>query len=255
MLYWLFTEGRSLLSALLFPLLMPDTDPADRRQPHSRRGHSPDGKRTQRLQWNSAVHPRKHLCRYPAGTNGVVRRFARRSGGAARTRSPCDQSADTAGHGCAAVHRCAALVSVRAAAGVGGCGRTVRCAQRAAGWRLAARADGSAAPSPGDTRRARFSAFCTPREFRRFRRTDPDGLTLLGAFWGADRRRLDFGAGRFGLSGEDAARGLLALGGPGSGKTQGIILPAIADRMQAGHSLIIADPQGELLRRCCDSPR
>ena len=40
---------------------------------------------------------------------------------------------------------------------------------------------------------------------------------------------------------------MLALGGPGSGKTQGVILPTIADRMQTGHSLIIADPQGELL--------
>jgi type IV secretory pathway TraG/TraD family ATPase VirD4 len=48
------------------------------------------------------------------------------------------------------------------------------------------------------------------------------------------------------LGGEDIARGLLTLGGPGSGKTQGIILPAIADRMLAGHSLIVADPQGEL---------
>ena len=91
------------------------------------------------------------------------------------------------------------------------------------------------------------SHFCTMREFRRFRRFDPDGLMLLGAFWSGDMRRLDFGAGRFCLSGEDAARGILTVGGPGSGKTQGVILPAIADRMQAGHSLIIADPQGELL--------
>ncbi|MBK8139233.1 MAG: type IV secretory system conjugative DNA transfer family protein [Chloroflexi bacterium] len=54
------------------------------------------------------------------------------------------------------------------------------------------------------------------------------------------------GTGRLCLGGEDIARGLLTLGGPGSGKTQGIILPAIADRMLVGHSLIIADPQGEL---------
>ncbi|MBE2270598.1 MAG: type IV secretion system DNA-binding domain-containing protein, partial [Anaerolinea sp.] len=90
------------------------------------------------------------------------------------------------------------------------------------------------------------SHFCTLREFRRFRRADPDGLTLLGAFWGEGRRRLDVGQGTFSLSGEDIARGILTLGGPGSGKTQGIILPAIADRMRAGHSLIVADPQGEL---------
>ncbi|MDX2138845.1 MAG: type IV secretory system conjugative DNA transfer family protein [Chloroflexota bacterium] len=90
------------------------------------------------------------------------------------------------------------------------------------------------------------SHFCTMREYRRFRRSDPDGLTLLGAFWGESRRRLDVGTGRFALSGEDIARGILTLGGPGSGKTQGIILPAIADRMLAGHSLVVADPQGEL---------
>ena len=90
------------------------------------------------------------------------------------------------------------------------------------------------------------SDFCNQREYKRFRREDKDGLTLLGAFWGESKRRLDLGTGRFSLSGEDVARGLLTLGGPGSGKTQGIILPAIADRMLAGHSLIVADPQGEI---------
>ncbi len=91
------------------------------------------------------------------------------------------------------------------------------------------------------------SHFCTPREYRRFRRPDADGLTLLGAFWGAGKRRLDFGRGQFCLSGEDIARGVLTLGSAGSGKTQAIILPAIADRMRTGHSLIVADPQGELM--------
>jgi hypothetical protein len=90
------------------------------------------------------------------------------------------------------------------------------------------------------------SRFCTMREYRRFRRPDANGLVLLGAFWGERTRRLDAGTGRLCLGGEDIARGLLTLGGPGSGKTQGVILPAIADRMLAGHSLIVADPQGEL---------
>lgn len=90
------------------------------------------------------------------------------------------------------------------------------------------------------------SHFCTLREYRRFRRQDAEGLTLLGAFWGEQKRRLDVGSGRFSLSGEDVARGILTLGGPGSGKTQGIILPAIADRMLSGHSLVVADPQGEI---------
>jgi type IV secretory pathway TraG/TraD family ATPase VirD4 len=90
------------------------------------------------------------------------------------------------------------------------------------------------------------SHFCTLREYRRFRRQDAEGLTLLGAFWGESKRRLDVGTGRFCLDGEDVARGILTLGGPGSGKTQGIILPAIADRMLSGHSLVVADPQGEI---------
>src|SRR5690606_13999732 len=90
------------------------------------------------------------------------------------------------------------------------------------------------------------SHFCTLREYRRFRRPYDEGLTLLGAFWGENKRRLDVGTGQFCLGGEDVARGILTLGGPGSGKTQGIILPAIADRMLSGHSLVVADPQGEI---------
>src|SRR5689334_12501934 len=38
--------------------------------------------------------------------------------------------------------------------------------------------------------------FCTNREYRRYRRSDPDGITLYGAFWGRDRMRLDYGFGR-----------------------------------------------------------
>lgn len=100
---------------------------------------------------------------------------------------------------------------------------------------------------PATTRGAMGSShFCTMREFRRYRRPDPDGMTFYGAFWGQAQQRLDWNTGTFTLSGEDIARGILTLGGPGSGKTQGVILPAIADRMQAGHSLIVVDPQGEL---------
>ncbi len=90
--------------------------------------------------------------------------------------------------------------------------------------------------------------FCTRREYLRFRRNDPEGITFLGAFWGDKHSRLDLGWGRFCLSGEDAARGILTIGAPGSGKSQGVVLPVIADRMLAGHSLIVADPQGELTR-------
>jgi hypothetical protein len=90
------------------------------------------------------------------------------------------------------------------------------------------------------------SHFCTMREYRRYRRLDRDGVSFLGAFWGEHRWRLDYGAGAFRLSGEDAARGILTVGGPGSGKTQGVILPVIGDRMLARHSLVVAAPQGEL---------
>jgi len=90
------------------------------------------------------------------------------------------------------------------------------------------------------------SHFCTMREYRRYRRSDREGITIVGAFWGENRWRLDYGAGTFQLSGEDAARGILTLGSAGSGKTQGVILPVIGDRMLAGHSLLVADPQGEL---------
>ncbi|NLF79426.1 MAG: hypothetical protein GX573_27350, partial [Chloroflexi bacterium] len=78
------------------------------------------------------------------------------------------------------------------------------------------------------------SHFCTMREYRRYRRQDREGVSFLGAFWGENKWRLDYGTGTFHLSGEDAARGILTLGGPGSGKTQGVILPVIGDRMLAG---------------------
>jgi hypothetical protein len=74
------------------------------------------------------------------------------------------------------------------------------------------------------------SHFCTAREYRRYRRPDADGVTLFGAFWGEPGMRLDAGQGRFCLSGEDVARGLLTLGGPGSGKSQAVILPIMVDR-------------------------
>lgn len=90
------------------------------------------------------------------------------------------------------------------------------------------------------------SHFCTPREYKRYRRPDKEGVIFLGAFWGERSVRLDAGQGQFCLSGEDSARGILTLGGPGSGKSQAVILPVIADRMQTRHSLIVADPQGEL---------
>ena len=79
--------------------------------------------------------------------------------------------------------------------------------------------------------------------FRRWSRPDPFGWTLYGQFWGAKGQPLGT---RLNLGGEDIARGIAVFGPQGSGKTQCLILPAIADRMRNRHSLIVTDVQGEL---------
>jgi type IV secretory pathway TraG/TraD family ATPase VirD4 len=84
---------------------------------------------------------------------------------------------------------------------------------------------------------------CATRTYRRWKKHDSWGWILQGQFWGAKGQRL---GNRFSLSGEDIARGVAVFGPQGSGKTQCTILPAIADRMRDGHSLIVTDVQGEL---------
>jgi len=84
---------------------------------------------------------------------------------------------------------------------------------------------------------------CGKEAFRRWRRHDPWGWTLQGRFWGAKGQRL---GDHLSLNGEDIARGVAVFGPQGSGKTQCVILPAIADRMRDGHSLVVTDVQGEL---------
>jgi hypothetical protein len=84
---------------------------------------------------------------------------------------------------------------------------------------------------------------CAIRTFRRWRKHDPWGWSLQGHFWGS--KGLHLGT-RLSLSGEDIVRGVAVFGPQGSGKTQCVILPAIADRMRDGHSLIVTDVQGEL---------
>jgi hypothetical protein len=84
---------------------------------------------------------------------------------------------------------------------------------------------------------------CSKRTFRRWSRPDAWGWTLQGRFWGAQGQRL---GRRLCLNGEDIARGVAVFGPQGTGKTQSVILPAIADRMRTGHSLVVTDPQGEL---------
>lgn len=84
---------------------------------------------------------------------------------------------------------------------------------------------------------------CQSRTFRRWARPDPWGWTVQGQFWGAKGQKL---GRQFCLSGEDIARGVAVFGAQGSGKTQSVILPAIADRMRQGHTLVVTDVQGEL---------
>jgi len=83
-----------------------------------------------------------------------------------------------------------------------------------------------------------------PQVFKkRWTKPDPLGLALKGRFWGQGGKFLGT---QFCLDGEDVARGIAAFGTQGSGKTQSVILPTIADRMKADHSLIVTDVQGEL---------
>ncbi|MBN1310702.1 MAG: type IV secretory system conjugative DNA transfer family protein [Anaerolineae bacterium] len=94
-------------------------------------------------------------------------------------------------------------------------------------------------------------------------------LEILGAFygtWGAFEsakklRRIDRLAvfwkerGRLRFSLEDQARGTAIIGPPGTGKSQAGILPILGDSMKAGHSIILLDPQGELLPKVEDFAR
>lgn len=112
--------------------------------------------------------------------------------------------------------------------------------------------------------------FCYPGEFVRLQK--PKGeheLRLLGAFYGkrgpgdapGKFYRLDKGPNRnnqwpwIALSAEDQARGMCLIGPPGTGKSQAGILPVTADAMKAGQSLIVLDPQNELLPYLLDYAR
>jgi hypothetical protein len=245
MLYWLFTEGRELLQFILVPLLClaslaPVTLSALLGAGIQRTAQNDE------ILWQSIAHVVVHLFCLLAVTAIFLNTLGRWAIETARrqpdlnpvitfvTGAPSNiNTLRLFIFGCVLLFVCL-LTSIGLHSGI-----------RNGGW-LRERIDRLRSPA---VRRGALgsSHFCTLREYRRFRRDDDDGLTLLGAFWGEDKRRLDAGTGKFSLSGEDIARGILTLGGPGSGKTQGIILPAIADRMSAGHSLIIADPQGEII--------
>ncbi|HMN12671.1 MAG TPA: type IV secretion system DNA-binding domain-containing protein, partial [Bellilinea sp.] len=245
MFYWLFTEGRSVLGGCLAPLLC--LIPLAPVIAAALMGASI--RRTDQEKQSTA---REHVVRLLAHlivSLGIAAIYLTLMGDFAiqRTRVPqVDQGfITTVTGGPPDIHRTRLFM-----AGLMGC-MVVRVANvvlhdglRQGGW-LRERIDRLRRPM---IRRGSLgsSHFCTMREYRRYRHQDREGVSFLGAFWGENKWRLDYGTGTFHLSGEDAARGILTLGGPGSGKTQGVILPVIGDRMLAGHSLIVADPQGEL---------
>jgi type IV secretory pathway TraG/TraD family ATPase VirD4 len=99
--------------------------------------------------------------------------------------------------------------------------------------------------------------FADKLEYKRFATKHPNGVTFLGEFRGEEFKPNQYRilGNLFSLSGEDAARGIITIGNPGSGKSQSIILPTIADSMKDGESLIVTDPQGELKPQILDFAR
>jgi type IV secretory pathway TraG/TraD family ATPase VirD4 len=99
--------------------------------------------------------------------------------------------------------------------------------------------------------------FADRLEYKRFAEKQSNGVTLLGEFRGEEFKPNQYRilGNLFSLSAEDAARGIITIGNPGSGKSQSIILPIIADSMKDGECLIITDPQGELKHQVADFAR
>jgi len=99
--------------------------------------------------------------------------------------------------------------------------------------------------------------FADRLEYKRFAKKHPQGVTLLGEFRGEEFKPHQYRilGNVFSLSAEDAARGIITIGNPGSGKSQSIILPIIADSMKDGECLVVTDPQGELKHQVMDFAR
>jgi type IV secretory pathway TraG/TraD family ATPase VirD4 len=99
--------------------------------------------------------------------------------------------------------------------------------------------------------------FADPLEYKRFAQKQSFGFTLLGEFRGEEFKPNQYRilSNLFSLSTEDASRGIITIGNPGSGKSQGIILPVIADSMRDSECLIVTDPQGELKHQIKDFAR
>jgi len=95
------------------------------------------------------------------------------------------------------------------------------------------------------------SHFANRQEYRRFTREQESGVNLYGKFFGDKAKgssKFTYLGDLFALESEDAARGIITIGNPGSGKSSSVILPIIYDCMRYGQNLVIADPQLELTK-------
>lgn len=242
MLYWLFTEGRDILQALIWPLLCLTTVTPILTSVALGAGIRRTSEEKQIAGWQQILRLTTYLIVFTFVTAIYVILLADRAVAYGRPAESRFVQIVAGGQGVDQMQLFifgAMLIMLCFMVGIG-----LHSGIKNGGW-LRERLDRLRAPQ---IKRGALgsSHFCTMREYKRFRREDEEGLILLGAFWGDNKQRLDLGTGQFCLSGEDISRGVLTLGGPGSGKTQGIILPAIADRMLSGHSLVVADPQGEI---------
>lgn len=92
------------------------------------------------------------------------------------------------------------------------------------------------------------SHFATGQEFKRFIQDQDSGINLYGRFMGQkiSAKKYTYLGDQFSLTAEDAARGMITIGNPGSGKSSSVILPILYDSMRLGQNLVVADPQSEL---------
>jgi type IV secretory pathway TraG/TraD family ATPase VirD4 len=92
------------------------------------------------------------------------------------------------------------------------------------------------------------SHFATLQEYKRFRKNQHGGVNFYGRFYGDQQgpQKYTYLGDMFSLNDEDAARGIITIGNPGSGKSSSVILPIIFDSMRLGQNLVITDPQLEL---------
>src|SRR5690606_14871422 len=99
--------------------------------------------------------------------------------------------------------------------------------------------------------------FADKLEYKRFAEKQANGVTLLGEFRGEEFKPNQYRilGNLFSLSAEDAARGIITIGNPGSGNSQSITLAILADSMKDGECLIVTDPQGELKQQIANFAR